>query len=214
MRYDMDSIGGGFLREGASSYMDASMATDRELLSALASDEADKDRIDSVMDAMFSSGDVDLRMDSLDISDRFRVGIKAAIELGRRACGRNGRVVVSPDDVYKEVRHFAFDNRQERMIVVLLNGAHEVMRALVATQGLLNRTIAHPREIYSDAIKERAAAIAIAHNHPSGCIEPSNEDKEVTRRLSEAGNILGIKLLDHLIITPDRYYSFLEHGLI
>lgn len=98
--------------------------------------------------------------------------------------------------------------------MVLLNGAHEVLGTFVATIGLLNKTIVHPREVFADAIRSRAAAIAIAHNHPSGNIEPSQDDKDVTARLQKAGQILGIKLLDHLVFTDERYYSFLEHGLM
>ena len=86
-------------------------------------------------------------------------------------------------------------------MVVMLNGAHEVLGTFVATVGLLNRTIVHPREVYAPAIKERAAAIAIAHNHPSGNVTPSEEDKDVTIRIKKAGDILGIKLLDHVMFT-------------
>ena len=97
---------------------------------------------------------------------------------------------------------------------MLLNGAHEVISTFVATIGLLNRTIVHPREVFSDAISRRAAAIAIAHNHPSGNIEPSDDDKDVTSRIVKAGEILGIKVLDHLVFTDEQYFSFLEHGLM
>ena len=95
-----------------------------------------------------------------------------------------------------------------------LNGAHEVVGTLVATIGLLNRTIVHPREVFSEAIHKRAAAIAIAHNHPSGNVEPSEDDKDVTVRIVKCGDILGIKVIDHIVFSEDKYYSFLEHGLM
>ena len=80
--------------------------------------------------------------------------------------------------------------------------------------GLVNRTLVHPREIFSDPLKDRAAAVLIAHNHPSGNIEPSQEDIEITTRIKNAGTILGIELLDHIIFTDNAYYSFLEEGKI
>ena len=139
--------------------------------------------------------------------------VAAALEFGRRRSGKKPRTVSSPEDVYREVRHYA-SREQEHLVVVILNGAHEAIGTFVATIGLLNKTIIHPREVYAEAIHKRAAAIAIAHNHPSGSIEPSEDDKDVTGRIASAGHILGIKLLDHIIFTEDRYYSFLEHGLL
>lgn len=139
--------------------------------------------------------------------------VTAALELGRRRSPRVSRIITTPEEAYAEVRHYA-SRTQEQLVVVMLNGAHEVIGSFVATMGLVNRTIVHPREVFAEPIEARAAAITIAHNHPSGRVEPSEEDKEVTFRLSKAGELLGIKLLDHLVITEDSYYSFLEHGLL
>ena len=138
--------------------------------------------------------------------------IEAALELGRRVRGK-GRTITCPKDIYLEVRHFA-TRSQESLIVIALNGAHEVTGAIVATVGLLNRTIVHPREVFAEPIKNRAAAIAIAHNHPSGNIEPSQDDKDVTQRIVRCGEILGIKVLEHIVFSDEKYYSFLEHGLM
>lgn len=137
----------------------------------------------------------------------------AALELGRRLAPRTSRPITSPEEIYAVIRHYA-SRTQEKLVVVMLNGAHELLGTFVATVGLVNRTIAHPREVFAEPIASRAAAIAIAHNHPSGNVEPSEEDKEVTSRLKKAGDILGIKLLDHLVISEETYYSFLEHGLL
>lgn len=139
--------------------------------------------------------------------------LDAALELGRRRVRGRGRTISCPADIYSEIRHYA-SRCQESLIVISLNGAHEVIDTVVATVGLLNRTIIHPREVYSDPIRKRAAAIAIAHNHPSGNVEPSDDDKDVTSRLRKCGDILGIRLIDHLVFTDERYYSFLEHGLM
>lgn len=139
--------------------------------------------------------------------------ISAALELGRRRTARMGRSITSPVDVYAEIRHYA-DRDQEQFIVCSLNGAHELIQANMVTKGLINRTLIHPREVFVLPIEKRATAIILAHNHPSGKLEPSDEDIELTKRLKDCGDLLGIKVLDHLIITPSGYFSFLEHKLM
>ena len=103
----------------------------------------------------------------------------------------------------KEVEHF---------LVATLDGAHQVLKTYLVTKGLVNRTIVHPREVFRYAIKDNACAIIVSHNHPSGNLAPSPEDLEITRRLSDAGDILGISLLDHVIISRKGSYSLMEHG--
>lgn len=100
----------------------------------------------------------------------------------------------------------------EVFVVLALNGASEVIRVRQVSRGLVNRTLVHPREVYRGAIRDNAAAIVVAHNHPSGSVEPSGEDREVTRRLAAAGETVGIRLLDHVIVSTRGYYSFLEQG--
>jgi DNA repair protein RadC len=78
--------------------------------------------------------------------------------------------------------------------------------------GLVNKTHVHPREVFAEAIAERASAVIVAHNHPSGGVNPSKEDMDITSRLRDAGEILGIKLLDHVIFNHTEHYSFLEQG--
>ena len=139
--------------------------------------------------------------------------IEAALELGRRRVTRKPRCITSPRDIYKEVQHYA-SRKQEHLIVIMLNGAHEVIGTFTATIGLVNKTLIHPREVYAQAVEKRSTAICIAHNHPTGHPEPSGDDKEVTKRIIEAGDILGIKCLDHVIFCENSYYSFLEHGIL
>ena len=141
--------------------------------------------------------------------------ILAALELGRRRhrLFGTGALIASPTDIYREVRHYS-SREQEQFIVLTLNGAHEVLNSFVATVGLVNKTLVHPREVFSDAIARRAVAIAIAHNHPSGTLEPSDDDINVTRRIISAGDLLGIKVLDHIVFTQTGYFSFLEHGMM
>jgi len=139
--------------------------------------------------------------------------ILAALELGRRYSGAAHRKVASAKDAYPLVAHYA-DRKQEQFICMSLNGAHEVLGIRVVSVGILNRTIVHPREVFADPLADRSAAIIVCHNHPSGQLEPSDEDRNITRRLAEAGDILGIALLDHLILSPrGGYFSFVEAGL-
>ncbi len=135
----------------------------------------------------------------------------AALELGRRMEYTTKRQIAFPSDIYPLVRHYA-DRQQEHFLRVSLNGAHEVLSIGVVSIGLVNRTIVHPREVFATPIRERATSIIVAHNHPSRNLTPSREDREVTIRLVEAGKILGIHLLDHLIFSDEEYYSFLEQG--
>lgn len=139
--------------------------------------------------------------------------IAAALELGRRRTRKTSGQITSPKDIYNEVRHYAYRS-QEQFIVLSMNGAQEVIDIFTATIGLVNKTLIHPREVFSEPIRRRATSIAIAHNHPSGQLQPSEEDINVTNRLVEAGKLLGIKVLDHLIFTSEGYYSMLEHSLI
>ncbi|GAB1484808.1 DNA repair protein RadC [Treponema sp.] len=139
--------------------------------------------------------------------------IAAMLEFGRRRWGPCGERITAPSDVYPLLRHFA-DRRQEHFVCISLNGAHEVLAIRQVTIGLVNRTIIHPREVYADPIVDRASAIIVAHNHPSGRLSPSAEDEEITNRLRSTGDLLGISLLDHLIITESGYYSFLQTGLL
>jgi DNA repair protein RadC len=111
------------------------------------------------------------------------------------------------------IRHYA-DRRQEHFLCVSLNGANEIIATRVVSVGLVNKTQVHPREVFADPITDRASAVIVAHNHPSGSLEPSKEDIDITGQLRSAGEILGIRLLDHVIFNSKGYYSFLEKGLI
>ena len=139
--------------------------------------------------------------------------IVAALEFARRRIRPEGTKITSPTDVLPLIKHYA-DRKQEHLLCLSLNGANEVIATRVITIGLLNRTQIHPREVFADALTDRAAAIILAHNHPSGSVSPSKEDEAVTRRIRESGEVLGIQLLDHLIFTLKDYYSFREHGYL
>ncbi len=139
--------------------------------------------------------------------------IAASLELGKRFFGVRERHVSCPADAWQLVRHFD-DRKQERFLCCTLNGAHDVIAVRVVTIGLVNRTIVHPREIFSEAVADRACAIFVAHNHPSGRLEPSLEDKEITDRLKSAGDILGIPLIDHIVFSHEAFTSMVETGML
>jgi DNA repair protein RadC len=138
--------------------------------------------------------------------------VAALLEFGRRKWAP-GRKIRKPDDIFNLIRHHA-DRRQERFLCLSLNGAHELLAVRTVTIGLVNRTIVHPREVFADPILDRASSIAVAHNHPSGNLQPSAEDDEITQRLKAAGDILGIGFLDHLIFSDTYYFSYRQKGLI
>jgi DNA repair protein RadC len=137
--------------------------------------------------------------------------VVAALEYGRRRWGASGLRIKHPQDIFTLIRHNA-DRKQERFLCLSLNGAHEVLAIRVVTIGLLNRTIVHPREVFADVILDRAAALIIAHNHPSGQLLPSSEDDEITVRLKIAADILGLRLLDHLIFSESAWFSYRQNG--
>jgi DNA repair protein RadC len=139
--------------------------------------------------------------------------VVAALEFSRRRIRPHNTRIAFPTDVYPLIRHIA-DRRQEHFVCVSLNGANEVIAVRTVSVGLVNRALVHPREVFADPITDRAAAIVVAHNHPSGTLIPSRDDLAVTRQLREAGNTLGIRLLDHLIFNHETYYSLLEKGQI
>jgi DNA repair protein RadC len=137
--------------------------------------------------------------------------IVAMLEFGKRRWGASGTHIRQPEDIFNTVRHFA-DRRQERFICLSLNGAHELLKVRTVTLGLVNRTIVHPREVFADPLLDRASAVAVAHNHPSGQLKPSSEDDAVTVQLVQSANILGLRFLDHVIFTDTGFYSNRKAG--
>jgi DNA repair protein RadC len=139
--------------------------------------------------------------------------VAAMLEFGRRRWGPAGTKIRHPQDIYDLLRHHA-DRRQERFLCLSLNGAHEVLALRIVSIGLINRTIVHPREVFADPISDRAAAVIVAHNHPSGQLKPSPEDDEITARLRAAAGVLGLNFLDHLIFTETAWFSYRQSGRI
>ncbi|MGG3208890.1 DNA repair protein RadC [Geobacillus stearothermophilus] len=122
--------------------------------------------------------------------------------------------IKSPEDAYKLLKPFLVEADREKFVVVCLDTKNQPTAISVCHVGSLNASIVHPREVMKPAILSNSASIIVAHNHPSGHCEPSREDIEVTKRLEEAGRIVGIDVLDHLIVCPERYLSLKEKGYI
>jgi len=137
--------------------------------------------------------------------------VLAALEFARRRIKPEGAKIETPADLLPHVRHYA-DRKQEHFLCASINGANEILNIRVVSIGLVDRTPVHPREVFAEALSDRASAIIVAHNHPAGGLEPSTADVEVTKQLKAAGVIMGIALLDHIIFNRTGYFSFLEAG--
>ncbi len=200
------------LRKGAAAL------SDRELLAVLLGKGT------PTMDVMALAGklarlidDKGLGVQAEDLRQLEGVGIAkatlilAAIEFARRRIKPEGAKITTPADLLPHIRHFA-DRKQEHFLCAGINGANEILNIRVISIGLIDRTPVHPREVFADAIADRASAVIVAHNHPSGGVEPSPSDINITAQLKAAGAIVGIELLDHIIFNRSEYFSFLEEG--
>jgi DNA repair protein RadC len=139
--------------------------------------------------------------------------IVAAVELARRHLAAQRSVIRAAGDALPYLQDIR-DKKQEHFVCVSLNGANEVIECRVVTVGLLDTNQVHPREVFADPIADRAAAVILAHNHPSGTLEASPEDVALTKRLVKAGELLGIRVLDHVIVTRDSFVSMKNEGLM
>jgi DNA repair protein RadC len=140
---------------------------------------------------------------------------EAVLELARRALSCPvpwSEPVRSAADVFDRYRYLVGDSPVEEFLAVLLDVKHRVLRDVRVSVGILNGSLIHPREVFAAAVSERAAAVVLVHNHPSGDPSPSPEDREVTRRLRSAGGIVGIPVMDHVIIGGCSFYSFREEA--
>lgn len=141
--------------------------------------------------------------------------ICAAIALGRRADHpplAAGTPITDSSQVYRHFHARLSGLKQERFYILLLDGKGRLMRELRVSEGTLTASLVHPREVFRYAVREAAASVLLAHNHPSGDPSPSAEDEALTRRLRAAGELLGVKVLDHVVLGRGRWLSFVETG--
>ena len=133
----------------------------------------------------------------------------AAFELWRRQFEVSERPIIdTPEKAVAQLADIR-DKKQEYFVCLTLDGANRLIAKRVITIGTLTASLVHPREVFADAITDRAASIIVAHNHPSGSLEPSHADKDVTARLQNAGEVLGIKLIDHVIVSKTASVSII-----
>lgn len=160
---------------------------------------------------------LDVRVDDLTslegVGEAKATLVLAAIEFARRRIKPEGVKITTPADILPLIRHFA-DRKQEHFLSITINGANEVLNVRVVSIGLVDRSPVHPREVFADVVADRASGIIVAHNHPAGSLEPSLADEQVTQQIKQAGEIVGIQLLDHIIFNRNGYFSFLESGYL
>jgi DNA repair protein RadC len=132
----------------------------------------------------------------------------------RRYRGKTPKGIRGPDDVVALVGPKLRKEKRENFLVLLLNARHEVMCVETVSVGSLNASIVHPREVFRSAVIQSAASVVLVHNHPSGDPEPSEEDLSITQRLVEAGDLLGIGVLDHVVVASRGVVSFRSRQLL
>ena len=136
--------------------------------------------------------------------------ILAALELSKRYLLDSDQPIIdSPEKAVEQLADIR-DKKQEHFVCLTLDGANRLIAKRIITIGTLTSSLVHPREVFADAITDRAASIIVAHNHPSGSLTPSKADIEITERLKQSGELLGIKLLDHVIVTKSGYANIID----
>lgn len=155
-----------------------------------------------------------------DLKNTFGLGsakaceITACFELGRRFLqNKKCQIYLSPEDVWREMKDIR-ENKKEHFVVFFLDSRNQEIKREIISIGSLNASLVHPREVFEPAVRYLAAQIILAHNHPSGNAEPSEDDLGLTKRLVEAGKILGIEVIDHVIVAKNSFASLKEKGIV
>jgi DNA repair protein RadC len=139
---------------------------------------------------------------------------KESIELDHDLANKRSITIRSPSDVFENYQTLFNDQVKERFVVLWLNSANKVIGFEIISEGILNSSLTHPREVFRGAIVSTAASIILAHNHPSENGEPSQEDISISKQLVESGKILGIPVHDHIIFAGETYTSLAERGVL
>jgi DNA repair protein RadC len=143
--------------------------------------------------------------------------LKACLELGRRggaSSWHRGEPLGSPEDVFRHFHARCRNAKREAFYVVLLTNRNRKIRDVKISEGSLTASVVHPREVFRPVIREAAAGVVLVHNHPSGDPTPSREDVEITQRLKSVGDIMGVRVMDHVVVGHDRFFSFNAEGLL
>ncbi len=147
------------------------------------------------------------------IGEAIACRLLASIEFSKRFLLREGLKLINSEDIVALVEELR-NKKQEYFLTFTIDGANNLIQKRTVFVGTLNQTVVHPREIFADAITDHAAAVIIVHNHPSGRSEPSQDDYVLTQRLVEAGRIVGVEVLDHIIVGKNSHFSFQEKGIL
>ncbi len=145
------------------------------------------------------------------------ISILAALELGRRSLSKkqDGKVkFTKPQDLCDYYAPLIGNLKQELFKVVAVDGKNTLIKETTISKGILDASLTHPREVFRFAIIENASGLFLVHNHPSGILKPSEDDLKITERLKNAGDLMGVRIIDHIIIADEGYYSFSEHNLL
>ncbi|MDM7997588.1 MAG: DNA repair protein RadC [Acidobacteriota bacterium] len=151
------------------------------------------------------------------LSSRQAASLYHALQLGRQVCStplEPGERFSNSRDLYQRYRARFFTANREHFFSLHLNSKNQLIREVLVSIGSLSTSVVHPREVFAPAVRDSSAALVFMHNHPSGDPTPSREDKECTQRLIHAGQILGIRVLDHIVLGHNDYYSFADAGLL
>jgi DNA repair protein RadC len=151
------------------------------------------------------------------LSSRQAASLFSALQLGKQVCSvplKAGERFSNSRELYHRYRARFFSANKEHFFSLHLNSKNQLLREVLVSIGSLSTSVVHPREVFAPAVRDSSAALVFMHNHPSGDPAPSREDRDCTQRLIHAGQILGIRVLDHIILGHDDYYSFADAGLL
>lgn len=173
-----------------------------------------------------SAGSLD-RLAALSVKEMSREGfagqvqavtVKAALELARRLSAPGDLpghdALTTSRAVFRRMRGWFLERKEEHFLSLLLDTKNRVIREVLISRGTLNQSLVHPREAFKEALRDSASGVIFVHNHPSGDPTPSRDDRAITRRLVQAGQLLGIRVLDHIVIGRDSYFSFADEGIL
>ena len=148
------------------------------------------------------------------LTDSKRKVIEAAVELYKRSIASKGTQILDSKDIYEVMKEKIGDLNHEEFWLITMNQAARIISRRRLSAGGIDQTTVDVRQVMKYALQDNATQIAISHNHPSGNLTPSNEDTSITRKIKNASELMNIRLIDHVIVAKDRFYSFHDHGLI
>jgi DNA repair protein RadC len=170
-------------------------------------------RVQSLLSSGTEGVTYDALMDIKGVNKAVACRILASLEIARRHLVRDATPILTLEDTLARLADIR-TKKQEHVVCITLDGGQRVIAMRTITVGTLDSVPVHPREIYADAIGDRAASVIIAHNHPSGIAQPSQRDVSITQQLAGGGQLLGITMRDHLILTKNDHFSFRQHHLL